>query len=201
MRRRRSGPGCAPCAPAARRRAPDRHPAATRSARAPRDPGTPRRARSPRSPESDRRRFAASACPTARRWGLRLPAADSRDRRPRGIAARCSCLKVREASLQTAYDIRIRALPRAERRQRPQPRQVVAIRKLLDQNPGQWRCRLPDRESRMPSALEQHHAQAEAAGDHRQHRPAETGADDGEVSVDASQAHVDGCRRHAARDS
>ena len=45
----------------------------------------------------------------------------------RSIAPSGLVLEVGEAALQPADDVRIRALPRAERRERPQARQVVAI--------------------------------------------------------------------------
>ncbi len=77
-------------------------------------------------------------------------------------------LEVCEPALQSADDVRVRALPGPERRQRPQAREVVSIGKLLDEDAGERRRRLADREARMPAALEQHHAVAEPPRDHGQ---------------------------------
>jgi hypothetical protein len=74
----------------------------------------------------------------------------------------------REAALQAAADVRVGALPRAIGRQRPEARQPVAIRELLDQDSGERRRGLADRKPRMPAALEQDHPQAELPGDHRE---------------------------------
>jgi hypothetical protein len=68
-------------------------------------------------------------------------------------------LEIGEAALQTAAHVRICALPRAVCGDRPQPRQVVAIRELFEEDARERRCRLTDREPRMPPALHQRDAQ------------------------------------------
>ena len=69
----------------------------------------------------------------------------------------------REAALQSARDVRPGPLPRAPFRERPNPRKVVAIGELLQQQIGERRRRLADGESRMTAALDQRDAPASLA--------------------------------------
>ena len=98
-----------------------------------------------------------------------------------------------EAALQAARDVRPRPLPRAPLRERSDPRQIVAVRQLLEQEVGERRGRLADGEARVTAAFDQRDAPAALQQRERRQRSAEAGADDGDVGVDAG----DGCERHA----
>ena len=100
-----------------------------------------------------------------------------------------------EAALQAARDVRSRPLPRAPLRERPDPRQVVAVRQLLEQQVGQRRGRLADGEARVAAAFDQRDAPAALQQRERRQRSAEAGADDGDVGVDAGDAVRASCVR------
>jgi hypothetical protein len=91
----------------------------------------------------------------------------------------------REPSLEAAGDLGAGALPRAPLRERPHPRQVVAIRELLDEKIAQRRGRLADDEAGMASAFDQDDATAATAQRQGGERAGEAGADNRDVGVDA----------------
>ena len=61
----------------------------------------------------------------------------------------------REAALQATPDFRVAALPRPPRGQGPDARQVVALRELLEQEVGERRGGLSNREARMRSPFDE----------------------------------------------
>ena len=91
----------------------------------------------------------------------------------------------REAALETAGDVRTCPLPGSPFRERPDARQIVAIGDFLEQQVGQRRGRLADRESGMAAAFDQRDAQPATPQRQRGQRSGEPGADDGDVGVDA----------------
>ncbi len=95
----------------------------------------------------------------------------------------------REPALEAAGDVGIRRAPRPPLRERADPRQIPAIRQLLEHEVGDRRRRFADREARMPAALEQRHRAALPAEDQRGQRPGEAGADDRDVGVDRVPRH------------
>jgi hypothetical protein len=99
-------------------------------------------------------------------------------------------LEVGKSPLQSAAEIGVGPLPRTKCRKRPDPRQVVAICELLDQDSGKRRRRLADCEPRMSSALEQHHSQSQVSRDHREQRTAESGPHDREIEHTVVHASI-----------
>jgi len=108
--------------------------------------------------------------------------------RRRSIRPALFVLEIRKPALQPADDVGVRALPGAVGRERPEPRQIVSIGELFDDDASQRRRRLTDRESRVPAALQQNHAQPETSCDHRQDGAAEARPDDGEIAVNHENA-------------
>ena len=106
----------------------------------------------------------------------------------------------REAALQAARDVRTRPLPRAPLRERANPRQIVAVRQLLDQQIGERRRGLADGEARMAAAFDERDALSPLEQRERRERSGEARADDGDVGVDACcTALVHGRRTSIAR--
>src|SRR5580704_15747141 len=64
--------------------------------------------------------------------------------------------KEREAALEATGHVRARTLPRPPLRKHTDSRQLVAIGQFLEQQVGQRRGRLADRESWMAAALDEH---------------------------------------------
>ena len=91
----------------------------------------------------------------------------------------------REAAFQSARNVRTRPLPRAPLREHANLRQVVLVGKLLEQQVRERSRRLTDREARMPAAFDEDDALAATAEGERHERSGESGADDGDVGVNA----------------
>ena len=159
--------------------------ASRRGRRRPR-PAPPARAR-------DRSPAGTSACRRSRRAGSPRPAA----------AAACSASSANGSPGWWKKNVKPRFRPQATSgRARchvphfengANPRQVVAVRQLLEQQVGERRRRLADGEARMAAAFDQHDAPAAPAQRERGERAGEAGADDGDVGVDAGDAARASC--------
>ena len=105
-----------------------------------------------------------------------------------GVVRKCGARLVeekREPALQAAGDVRTRALPRAPLGERPNPRQIVAVGELLEQEIGE-RCRgFPDGESRVAAPLDEHDAPPSFDQRERSERPGEARSHDRDVGMDA----------------
>ena len=83
-------------------------------------------------------------------------------------------VKKGKPALEAAADSRVFALPLTPAAERQKLRQVVFLGELLQQQIGQRRGRLADREARMRATLDQHDRAAQPPRHHRHQRPAKT---------------------------
>ncbi len=96
-----------------------------------------------------------------------------------------------ESALEAAGHVGPRPLPRAPFRERADPRQVVAIGELFEEQVGQWRRGLADREPRMTAALDEGDAPPALPECERAQGAGEPGADDRDVRVDGKRHEAD----------
>ena len=97
----------------------------------------------------------------------------------------------REAAFEAARDIRAPTLPRAPLREHADPRQVVVVAELLEQQVRERRGRLADGKPRMPPALDEDDALAAPAQGERHERPGKPGADNRDVRVNPHEPPTD----------
>ncbi len=88
-----------------------------------------------------------------------------------------------EAALEAAADVGIRASPRAPFRERAQPREIVGVGQLLDQEIGERCGGFSNRKPRMASTLDEQDGSSAPAQRHRRQRTGEAAADDHHIGV------------------
>ena len=88
-----------------------------------------------------------------------------------------------EASLESARDLRISALPASPFRQRRKPRQIIGRAEPFQQKIAERRGGFADRHAGVTALFEQDNRKPKLMGNHRHTAATEAGADDGKIKL------------------